>query len=81
MACKPQPLRIAPGESPPGPRERWKRVDRAVRDGKSLPPVELYKLGEEYFVVDGNHRVSVARHRGMPAIEALVTEISMPRGY
>jgi hypothetical protein len=60
--------------------ERWKRVARAVREGKSLPPVELYRLGEEYFVLDGNHRVSVARHRGMPAIEALVTEISMPRG-
>lgn len=60
--------------------ERWKGVDRAVREGKSLPPVELYKLGERYFVVDGNHRVSVARHRGMPAVEALVTELSAPRG-
>ncbi len=55
--------------------ERWKSVDRAAREGKPLPPVELYKLGGRYFVVDGNHRVSVARHRGMVALEALVTEL------
>lgn len=55
--------------------ERWKSVDRAIREGRPLPPVELYKLGGRYFVVDGNHRVSVAKHRGMPALEALVTEL------
>ena len=54
--------------------ERWKSVERAVREGKALPPVELYKLGGAYFVVDGNHRVSVARYRGAAAVDALVTE-------
>lgn len=55
--------------------ERWRRVDRALREGKQLPPVKLYKLGERYFVEDGNHRVSVARYRGFPLIEAEVTEL------
>ena len=55
--------------------ERWRRIDRALREGKQLPPVKLYKLGERYFVEDGNHRVSVSRYRGLPMIEAEVTEL------
>jgi hypothetical protein len=55
-------------------RERWKRVHGAFLEGKALPPGELYKLGGAYFVVDGNHRVSVARYRGAAAIDAVVTE-------
>ncbi|MGB3683780.1 MAG: hypothetical protein WA990_14975, partial [Rubrobacteraceae bacterium] len=55
--------------------ERWRRVDKALREGQQLPPVKLYKLGEQYFVEDGNHRVSVARYRGFPMIEAEVTEL------
>jgi len=56
-------------------RDRWEGVDRALREGKWLPPVELYKLGETYFVADGNHRVSVARYRGFVAVDAVVTEL------
>ena len=48
--------------------------------GKFLPPVELYKLGGEYFVLDGNHRVSVARYRGIAAVDAMVTEFLAPCG-
>jgi hypothetical protein len=54
--------------------ERWKRVDRAFHRGVELPPVRLYKLGDVYFVEDGNHRVSVARYQGVEWIEAEVTE-------
>jgi hypothetical protein len=54
--------------------ERWKRVDLAFYRDKVLPPVSLYKLGDAYFVLDGNHRVSVARFHGVPAVEADVTE-------
>ena len=43
-----------------------------------LPPVELYKIGEVYFVKDGNHRVSVARDRDQVDIDAYVTEIDIP---
>ncbi len=53
---------------------RWKRVDRAFHQYKELPPVSLYKLGERYFVLDGNHRVSVARYHGVASIDAEVTE-------
>jgi hypothetical protein len=55
-------------------RERWKRVDLAFYRDKVLPPVSLYKLGDAYFVLDGNHRVSVARYHGVSAVEADVTE-------
>jgi hypothetical protein len=54
--------------------ERWKRVDRAFHRGVELPPVRLYKLGEAYFVEDGNHRVSVARYQGVEWIDAEVVE-------
>jgi hypothetical protein len=54
--------------------ERWKRVDRAFHYGLDLPAIRLYKIGESYFVEDGNHRVSVARYQGVQTIEAEVTE-------
>ncbi|CAA9471026.1 MAG: hypothetical protein AVDCRST_MAG02-3723 [uncultured Rubrobacteraceae bacterium] len=53
---------------------RWKRVDLAFRTGRDLPPVVLYKVGDEYYVHDGNHRVSVARFEGVEMIDAEVTE-------
>jgi len=56
--------------------ERWQRVNRAFYQEISLPPVVLYKVGEVYFVVDGHHRVSVAREQGQLAIEAEVRECS-----
>jgi hypothetical protein len=55
--------------------ERWKRVDRAFHRGVELPAVELYELGRSYFVVDGNHRISVARYQGVRWIEAEVTRL------
>ena len=54
---------------------RWGRVDRAYHQGVELPAVSLYKIGETYFVRDGNHRVSVARYHGAAAIDAEVVEI------
>jgi hypothetical protein len=54
--------------------ERWKRIDRAFQRGEDLPPVELYKIGDAYFVVDGHHRVSVARYHKVPTVEAAVAE-------
>src|SRR5512141_1715913 len=53
---------------------RWQSVDRAFYQEISLPPVLLYKIGEVYFVVDGHHRVSVAREQGQEFIEAEVRE-------
>ncbi len=54
---------------------RWSRIDRAYHRGDELPAVSLYKIGEAYFVRDGNHRVSVARYHGVVAIDAEVVEI------
>jgi hypothetical protein len=53
---------------------RWQKVDRAFYQDINLPPVVLYKVGEVYFVVDGHHRVSVAREQGQEFIEADVRE-------
>jgi len=54
--------------------DRWKAISRAYYAEEALPPVTLYKVGEVYFVVDGNHRVSVARQRGQEFIDAEVIE-------
>ncbi len=56
--------------------ERWQTVDSAFYKDISLPPVVLYKVGQVYFVVDGHHRVSVARQQGQEFIEAEVRECS-----
>jgi hypothetical protein len=53
---------------------RWKNIDRAYYQDVRLPPVQLYKVGDVYFVKDGNHRVSVARERGVEFIDAEVFE-------
>jgi hypothetical protein len=55
---------------------RWQSVDQAFYKDINLPPVVLYKVGEVYFVVDGHHRVSVAREQGQEFIEADVRECS-----
>ncbi len=59
----------------PALRSRWVRIDAAMRRQEALPPVELYKIGDVYFVKDGNHRVSVARQQGQQVIDAYVTEV------
>lgn len=56
-------------------KERWSRVYAAANSQLGLPPIELYKVGDVYFVRDGNHRVSVARSIGSKYIEAHVTEL------
>jgi hypothetical protein len=55
-------------------RQRWQSIDRAFYEDVDLPPVQLYKVGDAYFVKDGNHRVSVARERGVQFIDAEVIE-------
>jgi len=56
-------------------RSRWQRLDAMARGPEGFPPIEVYKVGEVYFVSDGNHRVSVARQLGMETIESYVTEL------
>jgi hypothetical protein len=59
-------------------RMRWQSVDRAYYEDTVLPPIELYQLGQTYFVKDGNHRVSVAREQGQEFIDASVIELHAP---
>ncbi len=56
-------------------RERWERLARASRKGEEIPPIEVYQVGDYYFVRDGHHRVSVARSLGVKLIEARVTVV------
>lgn len=56
-------------------RARWERIARASRVGEEIPPIDVYKLGDYYFVRDGHHRVSVARALRLKLIEAEVTEV------
>ena len=54
--------------------QRWLRVATARAQGQALPPVALIKFGQDYFVQDGHHRISVAQARGEMEIEAEVVE-------
>ena len=54
---------------------RWIQIDREMDGLTGLPPLDLLKVGEVYFVADGNHRISVAAANGLSDIEAHVTEI------
>lgn len=57
---------------------RWINIRKAHYHAIELPPIDVYKIGEVYFVRDGNHRVSVARERKQAYIEAHVIEINIP---
>ena len=59
-------------------RDRWVGVAGAMYVGKPLPPIDLYKIHETYFVIDGNHRVSVMRHNGQEYAEAHIIEVDTP---
>lgn len=56
-------------------RQRWEKLAIATRRGESVPPIEVFRIGELHFVRDGHHRVSVAHALGLEQIEAGVTEI------
>jgi hypothetical protein len=56
-------------------RRRWEGIAEAIRRGQSMPPIDVYRIGEMHFVRDGHHRVSVARAMGLDKIDAYVTEI------
>lgn len=58
--------------------DRWQRIEKMLATGRELPPIELYQVGEAYFVRDGNHRVSVARQCGITKIKAYVWEYDTP---
>jgi hypothetical protein len=56
-------------------RDRWTRVYTAMVEGDELPPIDVYKVDDQYYVIDGHHRVSVARNLGRDLINARVVEV------
>lgn len=57
-------------------RQRWERIAERMRRGEETPPIDVYKVGDLYFVRDGHHRVSVANALGLDLIDAVVTQVS-----
>jgi len=55
--------------------DRWKAINRAFYRDEALPPIKLYQVGDVYFVLDGHHRVSVARQHGVEFIDAEVIKV------
>lgn len=56
-------------------RERWTRIYQAMVEGDELPPIDVYKVDDSYYVIDGHHRVSVARTLDRPTINARVINV------
>jgi hypothetical protein len=56
-------------------RERWMRVQTLFERQGTFPVLELYKVGDSYYVVDGHHRVSVARANRVTYLDARVVEV------
>jgi hypothetical protein len=57
--------------------QRWMRIQDMYDRGENFPAIELYKVGDSYFVRDGHHRVSVARANGMIYLDAWVIEVGV----
>ena len=55
--------------------QRWTNIVVAAQNPTGLPPIDVYQIGDVYFVSDGNHRVSVAKQYGAASIQAYVTEV------
>jgi len=56
-------------------RERWSRIYQEMVEGGELPPIDVYRVDDSYFVIDGHHRVSVARNLGRPTLTARVINV------
>lgn len=61
------------------PHERLEKIKQAMREGRPLPPVKLYQIRDEYYAVDGNHRIAAAKELGHDEILAHIVEF-IPSG-
>jgi len=55
--------------------KRFSDIKKIMREGKFLPPVSLYQIRNDYYVLDGNHRVAAAKELGRFDIQAKVIEL------
>ncbi len=60
--------------NPKTPSERLLNIKKLMRAGKSLPPVKLYQIKDEYYALDGNHRIAAAKEFGHAEIKARIIE-------
>ena len=58
-------------------RARFQRIAMEIRSGRGMDPVELYRCGGSYYVLDGRHRIAVTRALGQRSVSALVTEVRL----
>ena len=70
--------RFSPCASDERSKERWRLIYTLAVSGAGFPPIEVYQLGEVYFVQNGHHRVSVATYLGWPTIQAYVMVLAAP---
>lgn len=70
--------RFAPCANDERSKERWRLIYTLAVSGAGFPPIEVYQLGDGYFVQNGHHRVSVATYLGWPDIQAYVTVLPAP---
>jgi hypothetical protein len=59
-------------------RGRWQRILNALERLEALPPIELIKFGDGYWVVDGHNRVAAALYIGQVELDAVVEELRLP---
>ena len=62
------------------PAERLKKIKSKMRAGKTLPPVKLYQIKNEYYALDGNHRIAAANELGYEEIRAQIVEFIPSKG-
>ena len=62
------------------PRERLDGIRKAMRSGKLTSPVDLYQIKDEYYVLDGNHRIAAAKSLGHSEINARIVECIPSKG-
>ncbi|MGD9180051.1 MAG: Lrp/AsnC ligand binding domain-containing protein [Desulfobacterales bacterium] len=62
------------------PKDRLENIKNVMQSGKSLPPVKLYQIKKEYYVMDGNHRIAAANELGYGDISAHVIEFIPSKG-
>lgn len=61
------------------PRPRFERIAAGIRSGRGMDPVELYRCDGRYYVLDGHHRIAVARALGERAVSAHITDVRLNR--
>jgi hypothetical protein len=59
-------------------RSRWQHILTGLDEMAVLPPIDLIKFGDHYWVVDGHNRVAAALYNGQYDIDANVVEARMP---